>query len=122
MVDDYYSIGYWSIVEVNIGVICACMPSIRVLITCFFPQVFGKSHDNENSLRVGPPVAGGRVTQNLSGGIQHTTSYSIDYNSKGNGNTSKFVQLVDIGEPVSSRSEFSVEDSVGREESEGWRV
>ena len=98
------------------------MPSIRVIITYFFPQVFGKSQDHDNSLHVGPPVSGGRVTQNLAGGIQHTSSYSIDYNSKGNVNKSKFVQLMDIGGLASSRSEFSVEDSVGREETESWRV
>lgn len=119
---DYYSIGYWTIIEINIGIICACMPSIRVLITYFFPQLFGRSHDHSTGLTIGPPVAGARITQNLAGGVQHITTYSVEYNSKVNGNGSKFVQLVNMGGRASSRSDFSTEESLGREETEGWRV
>ena len=64
----------------------------------------------------------GQTTQNLAGGIQHTTSYSIEYNTKFKVNGSKFVQLVDMGGAASSRSEFSMEESVGTKETRGWRV
>jgi hypothetical protein len=36
---DYVNIGYWSTIEVDVGVICACLPSIRNLLAKVFPSV-----------------------------------------------------------------------------------
>ncbi|KAL1883977.1 hypothetical protein Daus18300_000085 [Diaporthe australafricana] len=40
---DYVEVGYWSTIEVPVGVICACMPAIRSLIATVFPKVFGST-------------------------------------------------------------------------------
>lgn len=40
---DNWSINYWSTVEINVGIICSCMPSIRQILTWLFPVVFGGS-------------------------------------------------------------------------------
>ncbi|KPM41712.1 hypothetical protein AK830_g4838 [Neonectria ditissima] len=38
---DYVEIGYWSTIEVPVGIICASMPAIRSLFSLVFPKVFG---------------------------------------------------------------------------------
>ncbi|KAH7125892.1 hypothetical protein EDB81DRAFT_730175 [Dactylonectria macrodidyma] len=40
---DYVEVGYWSTIEVPVGIICACMPSIRSLFSQIFPKVFGST-------------------------------------------------------------------------------
>ncbi|KAJ5613867.1 hypothetical protein N7528_007521 [Penicillium herquei] len=42
---DYVSIGYWSTIECDVGVICACLPAIRSLLRRVSPGLFG---DTEN--------------------------------------------------------------------------
>ncbi|KAJ5769095.1 hypothetical protein N7520_003654 [Penicillium odoratum] len=38
---DYVTIGYWSTVECDVGVICACLPAIRSLLRRVSPRFFG---------------------------------------------------------------------------------
>ncbi|KAH6972889.1 hypothetical protein BKA56DRAFT_691503 [Ilyonectria sp. MPI-CAGE-AT-0026] len=40
---DYVEVGYWSTIEVPVGIICACMPAIRSLFSQIFPKVFGST-------------------------------------------------------------------------------
>ncbi|KAH8682619.1 hypothetical protein BX600DRAFT_448936 [Xylariales sp. PMI_506] len=37
---DYVEVGYWSTIEISIGITCACMPAIRALLVKLFPCVF----------------------------------------------------------------------------------
>ncbi|KAG6359894.1 hypothetical protein INS49_010947 [Diaporthe citri] len=45
---DYVEVGYWSTIEVPVGVICACMPAIRSLIATIFPKVFGTTQQKSD--------------------------------------------------------------------------
>jgi hypothetical protein len=47
--EDYVEIGYWSTIEVPVGIICACMPSIRSLFSKIFPKVFGTTNKGQSS-------------------------------------------------------------------------
>ncbi|KAJ5743631.1 hypothetical protein N7533_008501, partial [Penicillium manginii] len=38
---DYVAIGYWSTIECDVGVICACLPAIRSLLRRVSPKLFG---------------------------------------------------------------------------------
>jgi hypothetical protein len=98
------------------------MPSIRVLLTFFFPRLVGSIREHPTGRVTAQLPAGMRLDQDISGsgGIHHTKSYSIEYNSEPNRNGSKFVQLVDMPGAVSSRSEISVE--AGTEAPGGWTV
>ncbi|KAI0137049.1 CFEM domain-containing protein [Xylariales sp. AK1849] len=40
---DYVEVGYWSTIEVPVGVICACMPAVRSLFSTVFPSMFGST-------------------------------------------------------------------------------
>ncbi|KAH8660200.1 putative integral membrane protein [Xylariales sp. PMI_506] len=38
---DYCDVSLWSSVEITMGIICACLPSMRVVLVKMFPTVFG---------------------------------------------------------------------------------
>ncbi|KAK9424080.1 hypothetical protein SUNI508_03568 [Seiridium unicorne] len=38
---DYLGVSNWSVVEINVGIICACMPSLRVILVRIFPYLGG---------------------------------------------------------------------------------
>ncbi|CAK7238509.1 hypothetical protein SEUCBS140593_010760 [Sporothrix eucalyptigena] len=40
---DNYEIINWSTIEVNVGTMCACLPSVRLILVHFFPRVLGSS-------------------------------------------------------------------------------
>lgn len=40
---DQWDVTLWSIVEINVGIICACMPTFRTLLAHVLPRVFGST-------------------------------------------------------------------------------
>lgn len=38
---DYFDVTKWSVIEINTGIICTCMPSLRVLLVYLFPKILG---------------------------------------------------------------------------------
>ncbi|KAL7947901.1 hypothetical protein V8C42DRAFT_268966 [Trichoderma barbatum] len=40
---DHWNIAWWSTIEVNISIICTCLPSIRLILAHMFPRVIGSS-------------------------------------------------------------------------------
>ncbi|KAH8199303.1 hypothetical protein TruAng_006539 [Truncatella angustata] len=46
---DYVEVGYWSTIEVPVGIICACMPAIRSLFSQVFPSMFGTTRGDTKS-------------------------------------------------------------------------
>ncbi|EPS29322.1 hypothetical protein POX_f08366 [Penicillium oxalicum] len=45
---DYVAVGYWSTIECDVGVICACLPAIRSLLRHAAPGVFGDTEQNKS--------------------------------------------------------------------------
>ncbi|KAJ5779132.1 hypothetical protein N7457_006852 [Penicillium paradoxum] len=46
---DYVSIGYWSTIECDVGVICACLPAIRSLLRRVSPGLFGDTQQAKSN-------------------------------------------------------------------------
>jgi hypothetical protein len=40
---EYLAVTRWSTIEGNVGIMCACMPSLRILLVRIFPKVLGTS-------------------------------------------------------------------------------
>lgn len=40
---DNVAAAYWSTIEMNVGIFCACMPALRALLGAQFPSCFGSS-------------------------------------------------------------------------------
>ncbi|OAX85058.1 hypothetical protein ACJ72_00559 [Emergomyces africanus] len=45
---DYVEMGYWSTIEIHVGVICACMPAMRSLFRRLFPSVFSFTQNQKS--------------------------------------------------------------------------
>ncbi|KAH8197083.1 hypothetical protein TruAng_008753 [Truncatella angustata] len=41
---DYKGVSIWSVVEINVGIICTCMPSLRLLLVRIFPALGGTTN------------------------------------------------------------------------------
>ncbi|RDW68106.1 hypothetical protein BP6252_09502 [Coleophoma cylindrospora] len=46
---DYVPATFWSAIEVNVGIICACMPAIRSLLGKIFPKLFDFTQASKSS-------------------------------------------------------------------------
>ncbi|KAI9164064.1 Satratoxin biosynthesis SC1 cluster protein [Paramyrothecium foliicola] len=47
---DQYDVVNWSTIEINVGIICACMPALRFIMGQFFPRILGSTrHTYGNS-------------------------------------------------------------------------
>lgn len=87
---DYVPIGYWSTIEVDVGVICACMPAMRSFLFHLFPSVFESTiRDASASYGVGHSQTGSR----LDGKISQKPKDAPD--------ESDFIPLVDVSPSVS---------------------
>ncbi|QKX57839.1 uncharacterized protein TRUGW13939_04959 [Talaromyces rugulosus] len=40
---------YWSVLECDIAILCACMPALRIILGAVFPEYFGSSFNSEAS-------------------------------------------------------------------------
>ncbi|KAH7123983.1 hypothetical protein B0J11DRAFT_580733 [Dendryphion nanum] len=45
---DQKDVNNWSVIEINVGIMCACMPAIRVILVRLSPRVFGTNHSSSN--------------------------------------------------------------------------
>ncbi|EGY21307.1 hypothetical protein VD0002_g7943 [Verticillium dahliae] len=40
---EFYDVSVWSTIEITVGIMCACMPAVRLLLVRFFPALAGSS-------------------------------------------------------------------------------
>lgn len=70
-------ISIWSAMEITVGIICACMPTFRMLLIRLFPRL-----SNTTSRGYSYGSGGGRVGR---GGAHHGSSYAKGSRSRSNG-------------------------------------
>lgn len=46
---DQWNLVYWSTIEVNVGMICTCLPSMRLILLRVFPRLFGTGTTHSKS-------------------------------------------------------------------------
>ncbi|KAG9203648.1 hypothetical protein G6514_002666 [Epicoccum nigrum] len=46
---DQVDVVTWSAIEVNVGIICACLPTIRVILVRFFPSIMGTTKNSSQA-------------------------------------------------------------------------
>ncbi|KAJ5174937.1 uncharacterized protein N7482_000814 [Penicillium canariense] len=79
--------GYWSVIEVNVGLFCLCMPSMRSLLGRLFPSMFGSTKGNS------------------------TTANTISQKKRrntGSGENTSFVQLIELDHTESLKDHRNV--------------
>lgn len=73
---DNYDVQFWSTVEINVGIICACLPAMRQLLAWLFPAAFGGT--TRNGYAAGAYKAGGGAAGRY--GYRGGHSYHNRYN------------------------------------------
>jgi hypothetical protein len=43
---DQADVIHWSNIEINVGIICACMPALRLIFVRMFPKILGTTKDD----------------------------------------------------------------------------
>lgn len=94
---DFYDVGIWSTVEINVGIICTCMPSLRLLLVRLFPGLMGttqkyyakySSNNARSSARRSRAVNASHISQVERGpqppqkdmnGIRCQKSFTVEY-------------------------------------------
>ncbi|OMP84241.1 hypothetical protein BK809_0000173, partial [Diplodia seriata] len=61
---DYFDGGYWSMIEIDVSIICNCMPAIRKLLGHVTPKVFGTTQKASTD---GAPRTAGRSARKTRG-------------------------------------------------------
>ncbi|ORY58549.1 CFEM domain-containing protein [Pseudomassariella vexata] len=110
---DQLDIANWSTVEINVGIICACMPSLRLILVKLFPRVMGTTHDRtarsqyyygQNSkvrrrsrsfgqMRIASRVSSDGVGKVQTPGIVYSKSYAVEY---GDNDEASLVPMKDL--------------------------
>jgi hypothetical protein len=108
---DFLNVGVWSTVEINVGIICICMPSLRLFLVRLFPRLLGttrqyyaKYSDNQaqSTPRRRRPAslshtakveAEPRSSRRNIDGIQCQESYTVEY---GHGDEVELVRVQDV--------------------------
>ncbi|XPS79832.1 hypothetical protein M3J09_011803 [Ascochyta lentis] len=110
---DYLEASLWSVIECQVGIICTCMPSIRLGLTRLFPKIMGSTNQSTAKDTVGPSERG-QGLHTFSGltanEINVQTTFRVSHTKKPHTNEDErsFVQLVEIdGDSKSAKSSAS---------------
>ncbi|KAL6807467.1 putative PTH11-type G-protein coupled receptor protein [Trichoderma sp. SZMC 28013] len=49
---DQENVAWWSTMEVNIGIICTCLPTVRLILQRMFPKILSSGDEQSNDTRV----------------------------------------------------------------------
>ncbi|KAK1956059.1 CFEM domain-containing protein [Colletotrichum sublineola] len=103
---DQFGVAMWSTVEINVGIICACLPSMRIILVRLFPKLLGTTrtggyqakyyaHSSSNGLsrkhtlgneakisRTQGSDSGGVSSISSPKGIMYTKEYAVDYHDE----------------------------------------
>ncbi|KAM0329437.1 hypothetical protein ACHAQA_004745 [Verticillium albo-atrum] len=47
---DQYEVAKWSTIEINVGIICACMPALRLILVRLFPRIIGSTRQGTSDM------------------------------------------------------------------------
>lgn len=61
LTQDYVETGYWSTIEVPVGIICACMPAVRSLFSRALPKIFGTTRNMGSTFNAYGPSSANRL-------------------------------------------------------------
>ncbi|KAF2853376.1 hypothetical protein T440DRAFT_418381 [Plenodomus tracheiphilus IPT5] len=125
---DYVEAGYWSLVEINVSIVCGCMPALRLLVSIMMPKMrmtFNSSRGDSQLSRL--------TNQSKSNATDTNKGVNISVKPK-SGDEGDFVPLVDLessnnrAQPNDSHSDsehkehpsHSMKESLSHEQLDGW--
>ncbi|EUC40598.1 hypothetical protein COCMIDRAFT_108368, partial [Bipolaris oryzae ATCC 44560] len=109
---DFTEASLWSIIEWEVGIICSCMPAMRLGLAGLFPKILGSTahstYKNTNGTNLGQSGRG-TLQRVGTGGISAKTTFRVSHKRKTQSldNEEGFVQLVEIDTGVHSATTSS---------------
>ncbi len=91
--DDNLEIAIWSVVEVNVGICCACGPTLKPLINAIVPQLLSKA----------PSKTSRRLRRTAYGVNQLSSGVNAAKNSQGTKSFAKFDKYSEIQLPETGK-------------------
>lgn len=119
LADDYVETVYYSILEINVGIVCACMPAVQLLLRRIAPKWFGSTIDSSSYLHE-QSTTRNRAFRNTGSHIPHqrsqitkTTVTTVVDQAK---DSDSVIELVDNGKKDGEGASFATTSSgaVGR--------
>lgn len=112
---DNWDVTNWSTIEINIGIICACLPTIRLFLVRTFPLLNSSRHTSNNyygkkntggsfqlgpmsrsAVETGPP----RVLSDMSGqrgrDITYQKTFTVQYSQRSDSDEVSLVNVRDV--------------------------
>jgi hypothetical protein len=115
---DQADVIHWSNIEINVGIICACMPSIRIILVRMFPKMLGSTKETTQnyakySSRSG--VGGASTVRNGLGKNASKDPHTITYTKTfavqhGDNDETSLVQMDDFGTKMSKPRSSNVSE------------
>jgi hypothetical protein len=84
---DEAGVSQWSTIELNVGIICTCMPTIRTILVHYFPRIFSSTttaYASNYHAKYGSHVLSGKMTTNSSV-VRSRRANSMMFNFGSNG-------------------------------------
>ncbi|KAF1363238.1 hypothetical protein EJ07DRAFT_104201 [Lizonia empirigonia] len=106
----------WSSVEVNVGIICSCLPLLRPLMTKCLPGVFSSYRRNTRSTPRIYPTIGSARNQPLP---SHNGEYPLETTTKGSGGGSRGSSDAE-GRDIQVETHIHVKVEGGSDRLSGW--
>jgi hypothetical protein len=107
---DQADVIHWSNIEINVGIICACMPSLRIILVRMFPTILGSTKQTtQNYAKYGSRsgIGGGGGSSAVRSGFgknggsskdPHTITYTKTFAVQhGDSDETQLVQMDDFG-------------------------
>lgn len=70
---DQWTVAWWSTIELNVGFICTCLPTFRLVLVRLWPRVFGRPNDESATERSRQPQSQKNLVS-----VTHGKSESVD--------------------------------------------
>lgn len=88
---DYFEAGYWSLLEIDVSIICGCMPAHRLLVSRLWPMIKLTFHTGKSNSAKSSAFSGGSKASTT--GYNKAINISIKPKTSDDGD---FVPLVDM--------------------------
>ncbi|KAK2627361.1 hypothetical protein QTJ16_003327 [Diplocarpon rosae] len=118
---DNLSVSIWSTIEINVGLICACMPTLRLLLVHLFPNIMASQNQSGSKNAYYGTPAHSAVGGNISivrprgkslqddydtdgDGIRYEQSYTVHHSDHLEQDESKLIEMYAFDSRISTRS------------------
>ncbi|KAI4595203.1 hypothetical protein KJ359_007179 [Pestalotiopsis sp. 9143b] len=92
---DYNEAAWWSTIELHVGIICACLPSLRSLFINLGVRILGSSYDKSKATGYATNASGHGLSRTGGGGVEkQTPAQSVPKH----GDESDFIPLVEVND------------------------